>query len=320
MPPTPSDSARLAAIDIGTNTVKLLIADVTATTITPILQQSRQTRLGRGLSATGRLSDASVDATLSVLADYQRLCQEHETLHIVASATSAARDAENGAEFTDKIQQLCGWRPEVITGQEEASLIYAGIADPPLGDTGSCTLLDVGGGSTETIVVTGGKVRFQQSYNVGSVHLFEKAELTDPLCQEQLARVNHQLQSAYHSLGADLNGQRDPTNDRLILAGGGAVAAIMVLRGLEKFDAQAIESEPIRLDEASTLRQRLWTSTLAHRLTWTGMPQDRADILPIGVAIAVHLMEALSAQQLWVSTRGLRFGLVRRLYDQTQGR
>ena len=310
---------RLAAIDIGTNTVKLLIGDSDGNAVDPIYQSSIQTRLGNGLEDTRTLSKASIDETLAAIQSFLQKSRQLDVQQIVANATSAVRDATNGREFVKLVRATSGIEIRVISGEEEADLIFAGIRSGSVSNDENQMIVDVGGGSTELIVARGTSIKLRKSINVGSVRLLESAQLQDPLNSEQRSALSHLLAQRYAPLieaaNAEVPRNQDPT---LIAAGGGAVAASMLLNKLTEFHPQNIESHPLSLEQLQHLDTELWTTGLEERRAWPGMPQDRADIIPIGVAIFVHLLQAFKIPQLWVSTRGMRFGLLMKHCQATQ--
>ncbi len=171
---------RLAAIDVGTNTVLLLVAERRGAELAPLLERAEITRLGRGVDASGRLDPAAIRATVDVIASYAADARRLGAERIVCVATSAARDAANGAEFFAAARKAAGLSPEIIPGDEEARLVYAS-AWRDFGAAGaSLSVLDVGGGSTEFTVGDGPRPRGRTSLQVGAVRLTERHVRNDP--------------------------------------------------------------------------------------------------------------------------------------------
>lgn len=309
---------RLGAIDIGSNTIKLLIADTDGQTVEPVCQRSIQTRLGSGIEKGGQLSQSAMEQTRSTIFDYIAIGKQMSVESVIGNATSAVRDAENGQQFVQQLEKETGISIAVITGEKEASLIFQGITST-LGHQSDCqVILDVGGGSTEIIVSGVQDIRHQQSFNVGSVRLLEEARLRDPLCERQLRSFEKLLASRYAALTEAIIANTDGAiSFNLVAAGGGAVLASMLLRETEQFDPKSIELTPLERTDLQALNERLWRTSLSARKGWQGMPEERADIVPIGTAILTHLLSSLNQDQLWVSTRGLRFGLLRQHYHET---
>ncbi|MDA7510898.1 hypothetical protein N8766_02955 [bacterium] len=309
---------RLGAIDIGSNTIKLLIADTDGQTVEPVCQQSIQTRLGSGIEKGSQLSQSAMERTRSTIFDYVAIGKQMSVESLIGNATSAVRDARNGQQFVQQLEKETGISISVITGEKEASLIFQGITSTQGHQSDCQVILDVGGGSTEIIVSGNQDIRHQQSFNVGSVRLLEEARLRDPLCQRQLESFKKLLATRYLDLTEAIIANTDATTPfRLMAAGGGAVLASMLLRETEQFDPKSIELTPLERTDLQALNERLWSTSLSARKGWPGMPEERADIVPIGTAILSHLLSSLNQDHLWVSTRGLRFGLLRQFYHET---
>ena len=175
--------SRLAAVDVGTNSVLLLVAERAADgVVRPVREEAEITRLGRGVDRTGVLSAEGMDATLEVLARFAALAREDGARALVVTATSAARDARNGAEFLVRARERTGATVEILSGDEEARLSYLAVAQDFAADAGEAGLLaiDVGGGSTELVHGRGGRMLFRRSLDIGSVRLTERCVRSDP--------------------------------------------------------------------------------------------------------------------------------------------
>ena len=317
MLPNTARTRRLGAIDIGTNTIKLLIADTDGRTISPVCQKSIQTRLGAGLSESNHLSQQAIDRTRNVFFDYLSLAKELSTECLIGNATSAVRDADNGKQFVKQLEEETGTTVMIISGDKEADLIYRGInSAQSTSSSEHRIILDVGGGSTELILAIDQTIAIRESYNVGSVRLLEQSNLVNPLDLNQRDAIDRLISSHYAPLidAATPYLKSNSTFD-LIAAGGGAVAASMLLSETADFFPEQIESAPLKLTDLQQLNHKLWTSSLEDRRGWPGMPKERADILPIGIAIFTNLLRSLELKKLHVSTRGLRFGLLLQQYE-----
>jgi exopolyphosphatase / guanosine-5'-triphosphate,3'-diphosphate pyrophosphatase len=312
---------RLGAIDIGSNTIKFLIADTDGQTVNPVCQRSVQTRLGSGIEKGNQLSQTTMEKTRSTILDYLDIGKKMSVEKVIGNATSAVRDAENGQEFVQQLEIDTGISIEVISGEKEASLIFRGITSTTSHQSDWQVILDVGGGSTEIIVSKDQNIRHQQSFNVGSVRLLEEAKLRDPLCLRQLESFQKLLADRYDPLTKAIETNTDGAiSFTLVAAGGGAVVASMLLSETENFDPVSIELSPLERTNLQALNERLWITSLSARKAWRGMPSERADIVPIGTSILSHLLSSIKHDQLWVSTRGLRFGLLLQHYHETSHR
>lgn len=192
---------RVAAIDCGTNSIRLLIADIErgngTTSLTDVVREMRVVRLGEGVDATGELAPAALERTFAATADYAELIREHGTEAVRFVATSASRDARNREVFVDGIRNLLGVEPEVISGDEEAALSFAGASSVlPILDGHQVLVVDLGGGSTEFVLGTAQGVTAAKSVDVGCVRLTERHLRNDPPTAEQIAAAEADVDAA----------------------------------------------------------------------------------------------------------------------------
>lgn len=304
---------RFGAVDIGSNTMKLLIAETDGRAVDPIHQESIQTRLGTGLAQTNNLSIEAMDRSQSVLEHYMEQARQHTVEGLLGTATEAIRSAKNGRSFVQALEQRFNIPISIVTGKEEAQLVFRGINSGPQIETDHKIIVDVGGGSTEIILTQDGKLRSFQSFQVGSVRLLEAARLDNRLSLVQQQQFKDLLNRQYQTL---IQQTSPPDIDQfsLLASGGGAVVAAMLLEETEHFCPSSIESTPLPLKALEALEHRLWKTTVEERRMFPGMPHDRADLVPIGVSILTHLLRELGKQRLYVSTRGLRFGLIQQQF------
>lgn len=307
---------RLGAIDIGSNTVKLLIAESDGHSVEPLLQKSIQTRLARGLKRGHSISEAAREQTHQVIERFLDLANQFDVEQLTGCATSALREANNGTEILAQFSGEFGFPLRVISGKEEARLIYQGLTTASHRPLTDLLILDVGGGSTEAILVLEEQLRFQESFPVGTVHLFESINTAFPSPEKAMTTLDETLTREYRPLVQAVQSVALDHDFQIMAAGGGAVVASMILQESNTFDPRAIEAQPIQLTDLAHLKHRLWNSTREQRLDWPGMPTDRADIMPTGVSILTHLLGALDHSRIYVSTRGLRFGLILQLHRQ----
>jgi exopolyphosphatase/guanosine-5'-triphosphate,3'-diphosphate pyrophosphatase len=302
--------ARRAVIDVGTNSVKLLIAEMRDGVITPLLEESDQTRLGAGFYETHRLQPDAIGQTSRAVTRFAALAAEWKAGSIRLVATSAARDAENQADLVRVLESACGLPVEVISGEQEAEWVFRGVTSDPKLAGCRLLILDVGGGSTEFILGEGEHHVFRESFPLGAVRLLEKLRPGDPPSLADLAGCRTWLRTFF-------NQQQWPALESLLrggppvrLVGTGGTATILarIERKLVDFDRDQIEGT--RLSRHQLLQQmvHLWSVPLAERRKIAGLPAKRADIIPMGAAIYEAVMEHFRFDELYVSTRGLRFG------------
>jgi exopolyphosphatase/guanosine-5'-triphosphate,3'-diphosphate pyrophosphatase len=177
-----------AVIDVGTNSVKLLVAEVAGQIVTPLLEQSEQTRLGRGFYPMHRLQADAILQTARAVAGFAEVAAKFRPVSTRVIATSAARDAVNQAELLDAIHRVASLPVEVITGEEEANWVYRGVTSNAALAERPLLILDVGGGSTEFILGEGATQYYQHSFPLGTVRLLEQLEVSDPPTATELTR------------------------------------------------------------------------------------------------------------------------------------
>ncbi len=304
---------RRAVIDVGTNSIKLLVADVRGREVTPIHEESKQTRLGKGFYETHQLQPESIAHTAAAVWEFSEIARERSAESIRVIATSAARDAKNPRDLTDAIERACGLKTEIISGAREAEWAFQGVATDTELATHPLLLLDVGGGSTEFIVGQGTKKHFAHSFPLGTVRLMEKFPHSDPptkaeftKCRDWLrAFLNHEV---HPQLEPALNNERGEI--QLIGTGGTTSILARVEKKLDRFDRDKIERAVLTLEQVSAHRERLWSLPLAARKEIPGLPKQRADVILTGVLIFEAVMQEFSFKELRVSTRGLRFAAV----------
>jgi len=280
---------RRAVIDIGTNTVKLLVADVSGGGIIPIVSKDAAVRLGQGVDETRRLSRVAIARTVQAIADYAADAREHGAIEIKVLATSAARDADNRREFLDAVHAKTGLTVEVVTGQREAELIFRGVTSDPVWSTDRLLLMDVGGGSAEFILGRAGQIERLVSLPLGAVRMTERFP-TFP----QLAGF---LRT---TLRRELTGFGDA---RLVATGGTNTTLVRILKG-------KADHAGFTLDEVRAIVMKLNAMSLDERRRVPGLPPERAAIIVAGGAVVLFAMETLGAHELTVSVRGLRYGVL----------
>lgn len=310
---------RRAVIDIGTNSVKLLVAEVAGQHVNPLWEGSKQTRLGRGFYETRVLQAEPIESTAKAVAQFAETAREWKAVSIRVIATSAARDAVNPQDLYSAIEVAAGLKIEIISGDQEADWVFQGVTTDPELAKDPLLLLDVGGGSTEFILGHGGHKNFRQSFPLGTVRLLEKMPPSDPptpaelaACQRWLREflqttVRPELQPALRREAA-----RGEPRPHLRLVGTGGTTAILARMEakLADYDRNRIEAVRLSLAQLQAHLQRLWTLSLADRKQIVGLPKKRADVILPGVAIYEAVMEEFGFAELRVSTRGLRFAAV----------
>ena len=313
------EAVRRAVIDVGTNSIKLLVADVAGREVRPVHEESRQTRLGQGFYETRRLQPEAIAHTAAAVWEFAEMAREKGADSIRVIATSAARDAVNPGDLTTAIQRAADLKVEIISGEQEAEWVFrgvntdAGLAKQPL------LLLDVGGGSTEFILGHGAHQHFAHSFPLGTVRLLERFPHSDPPTRGEFAACRDWVKDFLHEeirsmLEPALRREVKPgsATSRIQLVGTGGTTSILarIEKKLDRFDRERIESTVLSREQVTAYRKQFWGLPLAERKEITGLPKLRADVILTGVVIYEAVMEEFDFKQLRVSTRGLRFAAV----------
>jgi exopolyphosphatase / guanosine-5'-triphosphate,3'-diphosphate pyrophosphatase len=280
---------RVGVVDIGTNSTRLLVAEVDGGALTELDRRTTVTRLGEGLEASGRLSDAAMARVSEALAGYREAIDELGAGRVVAVATSAMRDAANGPEFRDEIERRFGLDAHTISGDEEARLTFLGATSGR--DAGAATLvIDIGGGSTEFVVGhPGGDPEFHVSTRMGSVRHTERHLHSDPPTAAELAAL---AADARAIVEADVPADVRASVDAGIAVAGTATSLAAIDQRLEPYDPARVHGHLVPLDAVDRMRGELAALTEEQRRSVPGLHPGRA---PTIVAGAVLLGEVLRA-------------------------
>lgn len=304
---------RVAAIDCGTNSIRLLIADLDPAggPLTDVIRQMLVVRLGEGVDRTGLLSPAAIERTRVALEGYARQIEQHGAQRVRMVATSASRDARNRDDFVRMVQATLGAEPEVITGHEEAALSFSGaiaglpgIADPVL-------LTDIGGGSTELVLGQmaagrGGSVQAAHSMDVGCVRLTERHLHGDPPTAKQIDAALADLHAAIDAARIDV-----PLHGAASFVGvAGTVTTIAALaKKLPAYDPDAIHGSVISTQHVADVTAMLMGMTRAQRAGFAVMHPGRVDVIVGGALVLRTLMERTGSQHVIASEHDILDGI-----------
>jgi exopolyphosphatase / guanosine-5'-triphosphate,3'-diphosphate pyrophosphatase len=315
-----AEVARVAAIDIGTNSVLLLIAAAEAAGPRPLLERATITRMGEGVDKTRRLAPAAVERNLACLRAYAEDLRAHGSPKLDVVGTSALRDAEGAQAFLDEAERILGVRPRVIAGDEEARLTFRGALSG-LTVRGRLLVFDVGGGSTELVIGdAAGTTRPESrvSLDIGSVRLFERHVHSDPLLPAEVAAIEADIAGQLTS-GAPLLrlGEGAPVT---LVGVAGTVTTLKALElGLPAYDSAQVHGAVLTLGAVEALCAKLASLSLTERQQLPGLQPKRADVIVVGALIVRDLLRRAGATETIVSDRGVRFGLLDALISGTKG-
>jgi len=297
---------RIAAGDIGTNSTRLLIAEVSAGRVVPLERRVVVTGLGAGVDRTGRLDEGGVVRTLEVLAEYGRTARDAGAQAARVVATAALRAAAgNREEFLDRAAALLGVRPEVITGEEEAALSFEGATGGAAG-TGPYLVIDVGGGSTE-FVFGAASPAHAASVDLGSRRITERFLPSLPASAEELAAARRAAAEAF--AGVVLPG--DPGT--VVGVGGTYTALAAVVLGLPAYDPDRVHGARLELAALDTLTEHLAGMSLLQMAALPSLDPARAPVLPGGAIVAAEALRRSGRAEVEVSETDLLDGIARRL-------
>jgi exopolyphosphatase/guanosine-5'-triphosphate,3'-diphosphate pyrophosphatase len=297
---------RVGVVDIGTNTTRVLVADVEDGKVNELARRTTVTRLGEGVDSTGRLSDKAIERVTNVLDDYKTTLDDLEPEHTIALATSATRDAANGDDFRQLLHDRYGFDARIIPGEEEARLTFLGAtAARPSGD-GPFVVIDIGGGSTEFVVGSAGSdPTFRVSTQAGSVRQTERHLKEDPPSQEDLAT----LQAALRSIIEDAIPQnvRDEIRSGIAVAGT-ATSLAAIDQQLDPYDPEKVDGYGLLLEASDRMLGELAAIPLDERRRTTGLHPDRAPTIIAGAAILVESMKVFGLDSVEVSEADILHG------------
>jgi exopolyphosphatase/guanosine-5'-triphosphate,3'-diphosphate pyrophosphatase len=295
----------VAAIDIGTNSTNLLIADAQGN---DIMREVHVTGLGRGVVHNNMLNEDAIARTIARLQHYATLIKQHEVGAIRVTATEACRRATNAAVFLDQAEAVLGTRPLIIAGTEEGRLAYSGALSHLPAHEGITLVIDIGGGSTE-IMIGEKSLQHTVSFPVGTVVLTESHLLHDPPRPEELTNAIGLVTDFMDDLIRDH--PEVLSASRVVGVAGSIVTIAAVEIGLQEFDATALHGARMTRENVEEVFRTLATETIADRKFNPGLPADRADVIVGGCCVLVGVMRKLRVSEIMVSVNNLLDGLVR---------
>ena len=296
---------RVGAVDCGTNSVRLLVADVDGTAKRDVCREMRVVRLGQGVDRTGELAAEAVERTRVALVDYAATCRELGVERLRMVATSATRDARNRDAFEAMVLDVLGVEPEVISGDEEAALSFDGATrglDPA---DGPYLVVDIGGGSTEFVLGTGA-VEAARSVDVGCVRLTERHLVGDPPDAAEVASAEADVDAALARVREVVPVERART--AVGLAGSVTTVAALALE-LAAYDAERIHLSRIPAADVATVTARLLAMTREQRAALPVMHPGRVDVIGAGALVLATVVDRLGLAEVLVSESDILDGI-----------
>lgn len=312
---TRSSSDRIAAIDIGTNSVLLTVAEARQGKLVVVEQFATVTRLGQDVDRTGELHQSAVERTLACLRTYREHLDRLNVGAAQAVGTSALRDATGGADFVDQARKVLGFAPEIISGEREAALTFLGALDG-LAVDGASFVFDIGGGSTELILGEktheGARIERGISLNMGSVRLTERFAVSDPITETQLEAIRTEIRGLLQSSGIFV-----PPGTQVVGVAGTVTTLAAISEKMSSYDPALIHGSSLASRTISELVKMLAQMTVEERKQLPGLTPGRADVIVSGAILCEEILHFARAEELLVSDRGVRFGLLAELNAAT---
>ncbi|MEH0578210.1 MULTISPECIES: Ppx/GppA phosphatase family protein [Streptomyces] len=316
--------SRVAAVDCGTNSIRLLVADADPVTGELVELDRRMTivRLGQGVDRTGRLAPEALERTFAACREYAAVIKELGAQRVRFVATSASRDAENRDEFVRGVLDILGVEPEVVTGDQEAEFSFTGATKELAGRddlTKPYLVVDIGGGSTE-FVVGEEHVQAARSVDVGCVrmterHLVVDGEVADPPTSEQVAAMRADIEAAL-----DLAEETVPLRAAHTLVGlaGSVTTVSAIAQNLPEYDSAAIHHSRVSRDKVREIAEWLLRSTHAERAAVGAMHPGRVDVIAAGALVLLSIMERIGAEEVVVSEHDILDGIAFKVAEDAE--
>jgi exopolyphosphatase/guanosine-5'-triphosphate,3'-diphosphate pyrophosphatase len=304
-------SKRVAVIDIGTNSARLLVADVADGRVSPVERRSKVTRLGRGVDLTGRLATEAIEDAARAVGEYVKIVEERGAEAVDAIATSAVRDADNGGAFIAELRERFALSARVLGGDEEARLTYVGATAerPPAEPT---LVVDIGGGSTELVVGQGREISFHTSMQAGVVRHTERHLVHDPPTPVELEALACDVRGLIEKATADA-----PAASAGIAVAGTPTSLAAIELALEPYDPARVHGHVLELGSVQRDLSRLASAPLSKRVEIPGLHPERAPTIVAGVVILVETMRAFGLERITVSEQDILYGAAIALSEST---
>ncbi len=308
----------LAGIDIGTNSLRLLITQIDRYIFREIYSDRKTTRLGQGLDSTGALDREAEDRSLRALLNFAEKLQQHDVQHIAVVGTSALRNASNAKDFIREVKKITGLAVNVISGEEEARLTLIGVSRSMNGKTErnkleKALIIDIGGGSTEIIITCLGRDTIVASLPLGAVYLNERFIQHDPPDRRELELMRSAIRCELETT----IGKTRPARGSIFAGTAGTITTLAsMVQRLETYDSNRINGTVLERESIDNIVDTLGRMTMKERSSIRGLEPTRQDIILAGAVVTQEIMKYFGYYSLIVSNWGLREGIVLDLYGK----
>ena len=299
---------KIGTIDIGTNSMRLLIADYKNNKIENRKQYINITRIGQGVDDKGYITEEALERNLNALKEFADKCIEEKCEKVYCMGTSALRDSKNGQDFVNRAKELTNIDVKIICGEEESNLGFMGVLEGAGGDKSNYILvLDIGGGSTEFIVGNEDGIKFCKSENVGALRMTEKFITTDPISDEEFNKMSDFIEKTISSTLDKIKGMHV---SKLVGIGGAITSLSAMNQQLEVYSMEKVHNSVVTKKDLEKILQNLKKMTLSDKKTIKGLQPKRADIITAGVKILHIVMEKLEIEKIMISEYDNLEGLI----------
>lgn len=307
-----------AAIDVGSNTIRMLIGTFYNNYFSRIYTEQKITRLAQGIRETGSLAKANMERSLSVIKEFSMTIARHDASYVRAVGTSALRDSQNSSDFINMVLHETGIQIDVISGTEEAMLTAKGVLCGFKNLTGSSLIIDIGGGSTEWIIHNAegpsGNL-LCGTLPIGVVNLNENFIKTDPPAEEDIIALTDSINASFIPGNWGI-GNSFARIDRLIGTGGTITTLAAIDLGLREYDHEMVHRHCIPFQRLNELKTKLVGISLKERKNVAGIEPERADLIIPGILLTIRLLEFFRFQGITVSDFGLLEGTIKGASDE----
>lgn len=303
---------RVAVVDIGTNSTRLLIAEVDpdSGSVQELIRLSQVTRLGDGVDAGGSLAQEAIERVFKTLGEYRQAIDSHDCAANLAVLTSAVREATNGAEFAERVRSEMGLDAQILSGEQEAQLTFLGAMAGREPAQEPTVVIDIGGGSTEFVVGVGRSAGFHVSLPAGVVRMSERHIHSDPPTVEELQALTEDVRDTF--LAGLPPAERGPVTKAIAVAGTATSAAAMEME-LEPYDSDRVHGHTLLLATVELLLARLAEMTDEERRSLAGLHPDRAPTIIAGMVLLEEALHVLELEEVEVSEHDILYGGALRL-------
>jgi len=296
---------RISSIDLGTNSVVLIIVDVDRDkNLKQLYFESHITRIGFQIDKTHKINPNAAELSMNTFQKYKKISDKYSVNHILACSTSALRDAINGVDFINRIYKETGIYPEIISGEDEAKFIYTAIKHEFPEFTNNLLAMDIGGGSTELVYSKSKNNILVKSINIGAVRFTEKYIKNAPMTSDEKLKAESTIMNMLPELTI-------PENSINAVGSGGTITTLQAVKlKVNKHDHKKIHKSILKIEDVRKLLSLFNSLQLEKRKLLKGLPSKRADIIPMGALITLSIMQKYNLSELHISNRGLRWGMI----------